>query len=195
MSSTASPRIFVGVDGSLAGLRALRQAVSEARCRQVEVHAVHVRDVLPASIGQVGMFGFTVPVSRDEYLDSNRLDSAADAVIVDSLQHAFGGLPTGVTVRRVVCVGWPPRALANLGWRPGDLLVIGTDGGSRWRHPFRRSLSTFCIRHARCPVLVVPPDDLARTVRRRIRYHRSALPRHPWTEFDAVTERANHHAG
>lgn len=187
MSGTANRRVFVGVDGTLAGLRALRQAVTEARCREAELHVVHVRDVLPAG-AQLGMFAVALSELHDEHPDSVRLDSEADALIGDSLQRALGGTPSDVTVHRVVSVGWPPRALAKLGWRSDDLLVVATDGGSRWRHPFRQSVCSYCVRHARCPVLVVPPDELTRMVRRRMRFHRSPLPRHPWAEFDAVTE-------
>ena len=189
MNGTANPRVYVGVDGSLSGLRALRQAVAEARNHRAELHVVHVRDVLPARSRQVGMFGLALPESDYQPVSRCQLDADADALITDSLQRGLGGPPGDVSVRRVVLVGHPAKALANVAGGSHDLLVVGTDGDSWWHHPLRRSMSTFCIRHARCPVLVVPPDDFVRTVRRRTRFRRSPLPRHPWAEFDAVSER------
>lgn len=59
-----------------------------------------------------------------------RLDSEAEERIADSLERALGGPPSDMIVRRLVIVGDPARALANVGWRGDDLLVVGTDGGS-----------------------------------------------------------------
>jgi hypothetical protein len=43
--------------------------------------------------------------------------------------------------------------------RPDDLLVVGTGrrGGLR---RLRRSVGRYCLAHARCPVIAVPPSDL-----------------------------------
>ena len=43
--------------------------------------------------------------------------------------------------------------------RPDDLLVVGTGrrGLRRW---IRRSVSRYCLAHAHCPVVAIPPSDL-----------------------------------
>jgi hypothetical protein len=53
--------------------------------------------------------------------------------------------------------------LVNAACRPGDLLVLGA---RRPRALARivagRATSRYCLAHARCPVLTVPPSPLAR---------------------------------
>jgi hypothetical protein len=44
--------------------------------------------------------------------------------------------------------------------QPGDLLVIGTGRRSPLGRALRRSVGRYCLAHARCPVLAVPPSAL-----------------------------------
>ncbi len=56
--------------------------------------------------------------------------------------------------------------LVDLACRDGDLLVIGTGR----RHPvgraLRRSVGRYCLAHATCPVLAVPPSALMNSLNR-----------------------------
>jgi hypothetical protein len=47
--------------------------------------------------------------------------------------------------------------VANL---PDDLLIVGTGRRSALGRMVRRSVARYCLAHARCPVLAVPPSPL-----------------------------------
>jgi hypothetical protein len=57
--------------------------------------------------------------------------------------------------------GKPGQVLASAARQAGDLLVIGTGP----RGPFARltgcRVSRYCLHHAQCPVLAIPPPALA----------------------------------
>lgn len=186
-------RVFVGVDGSLASLRALREATAQARQRRAELHVVHVRQPEPT----MPAMPFLIPsIPDDSRRDGDPADSpdrAAEELILSCLRDALGALPPGLDVRWRVLVGRLPSALAALGCRDSDLLVVGTRGGRRWRHPRRRSVSRYCAVRARCPVLIVPQDEFARTAQRPRRQRLMGM-RDPWREFDRTDEREVHPA-
>ncbi|MFZ3495360.1 universal stress protein [Streptomyces sp. 5.8] len=91
------------------------------------------------------------------------------------LDTAFGGSPEGVTLAGLAVRGTPGAALVGTARDPGDLLVVGTGP----RHPLLRALrpsvSRYCLAHAPCPVLAVPPGPLRadlNAVRRRMVWRR-----------------------
>ena len=145
---TTGPRVIVGVDGTYGSLEALRVAVAEARRRQCPLVVAHALE------HATGPEGWLVA------------ESAGYQVIEQSLAEALGGPPTDLEViQSVVEFVTPGRALVYLSSDPGDLIVVGakvTRGmGWLWRY----GADTYCVRHASCPVLVVPPPDLLRLVR------------------------------
>jgi len=173
-------RVIVGLDGSLASMRALHRAVREARARDAELHVVHAR---PSARPDHYQAAFRAGGPRPDEV----LDRQAEALIDRTLEDALGGPPPDVPVERRVVVGKPRRALAHLGWRDDDLLVVGTRSRGRLSRLFRRSVSRYLVAHAQCPVLVVPPDSFVRAMQRRSRIGRSAWQRDVWKRFDAVT--------
>ena len=88
----------------------------------------------------------------------------------DAFDQAFGGLPGGVAVRPLVVRAPPGPALVELADRRDDLLVVGYGGRSRLGCAVHGSVARFCMAHARCPVLAVPPPELIRELRPR-RHH------------------------
>jgi len=145
------PRVIVGVDGSLAGLRALRVAVREARARGGALHAVRAWPYEPYD-------GFTGGLWARE------VRRAAGEAIVDAFTQTLGGLPPDIPVSGFVIAGRPGDVLVGYADRDDDLLVVG-----RGRHLLRRSVSGQCARQAGCPVLVVPADEFARTAARDLK--------------------------
>lgn len=74
---------------------------------------------------------------------------------------AFGGPPAEIEFAPHTVRGEPGPALAAIASKPGDILVIGTG-----RHGWLRRLTAcrvarYCLGHSRCPVLAVPPTQLA----------------------------------
>jgi nucleotide-binding universal stress UspA family protein len=151
-------RVIAGVSGSLRSLGALRAGVAEARSAGVSLIAVLTW--VPAG-GEYAYRRAPCPVLLRvwEREARQRLDAAFD--------DAFGGLPAGVTVRRVVLRGKPGPVLVRLADQPGDLLVIGAGGRGPAGLARPGPAGRYCLAHARCPVLAVPPPDLIAEVRAR----------------------------
>lgn len=146
--------MIVGVDGSLAGLRALRVAVAEARTRAAVLHAVRAWQYEPVAGPATG-------------LCAREAQRAAGEAIVSAFAEAMGGVPDDVAVRGVVVNGTPGDALTRYADRDDDLLVIGRGQHGRLARLLRPRVGRYCATHASCPVLVVPPDAFAREASRR----------------------------
>lgn len=157
MRGQAAGRVIVGVDDSLAGLQALREAVEAARQRHMEVLAVRACHPLPA-----GASFDCWPAARQDpaFTPSLLLQDACEQMAADFVEHAFGeamgGIPKDVPVRTIVSYQRPYHALTATACEETDLLVIGASRHHPWR-PFRHSSGRYCAAHAVCPVLIVPP--------------------------------------
>jgi hypothetical protein len=62
--------------------------------------------------------------------------------------------------------GDPGQVLVDVADQPGDLLVIGTGRRNPVGRALRRSVGRYCLAHAKCPVLAVPPSALMDQMRR-----------------------------
>lgn len=152
MRATSS-RVVVGIDGSMAGLRALRLAVSQARQRHAELHALRAWTFRPKGRG-TGMSGY----EEQEY--------AVYESTVAAFTDAMGGLPADVEVILGTVLGSPGRALVEYADRDEDLLVVGSPQTRSLRRLLHTPVSRYCAAHAACPVLVVPPDGFAKQAER-----------------------------
>jgi nucleotide-binding universal stress UspA family protein len=143
--------VIVGVHGSLTSLAALRVALQEARDRS----AVLVPVLAWSPVGGEYAYrrapcGPLLKVWRENA--SQRLVTAFD--------EALGGYPHDVEVRPHVIRGEAGSVLAQVAADIGNLLVIGSGRrrmlSRRWQGPTAR----YCLAHATCPVLLVPPPEL-----------------------------------
>lgn len=173
----------------MTSLAALRAALEQARYRHAKLWVVHVRRrIRPRATGSA----FDRPPTWAPTSDEVRAaDSRSLGLIDRCLVNGLGVIPDDVDLGRMVLVGRPSVVLADLGWRDSDLLVVGTHGGRRWRHPRRRSVSRYCVGHCVCPVLSVRGDSHARATRFRLGSQRPRLPRNLWREFDATAKGAS----
>jgi nucleotide-binding universal stress UspA family protein len=155
-------RIVVGVHGSLGSLQALRYATQEAKDREVPM--VVVTAWLPPG-GDLAERRHPSPYLRRIWREAawERLWAAFD--------DGLGGMPADVQVRPHVVRGESGPVLVDTASEPGDLLVIGT-GRRGWLSRLRSSVTRYCLAHAKCPVLSVPPSALVEELGRR---------RRPWT--------------
>ncbi|HWB34970.1 MAG TPA: universal stress protein, partial [Rugosimonospora sp.] len=143
---TKKPRVVLGIDDTPAGWAALRAAVELARQRDAVLYAVRV---LPAAAA-----GRTpVPVLRTD------LVVAAATLVHDSFLQALGGVPAGLSVQVATVDGPVGPALVALADRESDVLVVG---GRRRHRTLGHQPGRYCVAHAVCPVLVVPPPALGR---------------------------------
>ncbi|GAA2807701.1 hypothetical protein GCM10010441_35560 [Kitasatospora paracochleata] len=142
-------RIVVGVSGSAGNLAALRRAVQEARLR----NAVLVPVIAWTPVGGESTYR-AAPVPRLAQLWAQAAQDRLDAAFA----RAFGGYPADVRVEPVVRRGETGPVLARLANRPGDLLVVGAGRRTPLRTLLQRgSVSRYCLAHAVCTVVAVPP--------------------------------------
>ena len=153
-------RIIVGVHGSLGSLQALRYAAEEARARQVPL--VPVITWVPPG-GDLSERSRPSPYLRQVWQDaaSQRLAAAFNA--------GLGGMPSDVRVQPRVARGDTGPVLVDIADQLGDLLVIGTGRRSLVGRALRKSVGRYCLAHAKCPVLAVPPSALMDEVGRGFR--------------------------
>lgn len=175
-------RVFVGLDGSLSSMEAVRRGLQEARMRGAELHAVYVRS---NSTHRGYGFGMVVEPPRSPEL----LDRDADYSIKKWLQEGLGNIPTDIPVNRLVAVGDPGQSLVMLAFRRDDLIVLGASRRGRVRRLFANRTSKYCIDCASCPVIVVPPPSMAEHMKRRRGLRTSALGGDLWRQFESETMR------
>ena len=154
-------RVVVGVSGSLRNLTALHRAVEEARRRGAGVLAVLAWTPPACELGY-RRAPWPPPLLQDgEKAAAGRLERA--------FLDAFGGCPPDVRVCLATACGETGWALTRLADRPDDLLVVGTGRQRRLPRLFHGGVARYCLAHARCPVLAVPPSELMRDLGRSSR--------------------------
>jgi nucleotide-binding universal stress UspA family protein len=130
-------KIVVGVDGSIDGQRALAWALDEAARRTAELLVVHAWEYPSAT--------YVFPPGPQE--------ESAREVLAKSIE----GLDApNVDVRTRLVEGRPVTALVRESL-DADMLVVGSHGRSGVAAVVLGSVSTGCIHHAACAVVVVPP--------------------------------------
>ncbi|MBV9446590.1 MAG: universal stress protein [Streptosporangiaceae bacterium] len=144
-------RILVGVHGSLGSLQALRYAADEARRRDVPL--VPIIAWLPPG-GDAAERRNPSPYLRKVWTE------AAWQRLWDAFDAGLGGMPADIEVEAHVVRGEGGPVLVDAACSPEDLLIIGTGGRSWLRRVLPRSVGRYCLAHARCPVLAVPPSAL-----------------------------------
>ncbi|HUC21339.1 MAG TPA: universal stress protein [Streptosporangiaceae bacterium] len=154
-AGSAIQRVVVGVDDSRGGLAALAAAVRLARAHGAELLAVRAWALGLPRHGGRRMRHLSHPHVILSF--SGTEQCAASSVLVRrALSAVAGGKPQEMRVSIETPETDPALALIAVASRPGDVIVVGTRPG----HPVQRlihgSVSRYCSRHARCPVLVVP---------------------------------------
>ena len=145
-----SPRtggILVGVDGSDHSRVALDWAIDEVLARGAPLTVVYV---FPA------LRGWNTPISPAYF---EEFEAEAKTRLADFLSQvaALEKLPD---VTRLVVAGNPAEVLVDMSGHV-DLLVVGSRGHGGFRSLVLGSVSTQCVQHARCPVVVVPAGAAA----------------------------------
>ena len=147
MSEAAAVRtILVGVDGSDASVEALRQAQALAVPLSATVIALACWDVPPVYDGYIAM-------GIDDF------DVRAAEILQEAVVKAFGpDTPANVETRLVQ--GHPRRRLIEES-KTADMLVVGRRGHGGFGGLLLGSVSSACVAHGHCPVLVVhaPPKS------------------------------------
>jgi nucleotide-binding universal stress UspA family protein len=166
--SVGARRVIVGVHGSLGSLQALRWAAGEARERRAAL--VPVIAWLPPG------GDFAERSHPSGYLRRTWRDAAA-AKLNEAFETGLGGLPADIAVQPRIERGDTGPVLVELADQPGDLIVVGTGRRRPVTRVLRRSVGRYCLAHARCPVLAVPPSALMEEAGHSWPWGRSWSPR------------------
>jgi len=143
-SAADSAMFVVGVDGSEASVEALRQAQRLAAPVGAKVLATAYWDDPQVYAGYVAM-------------GIDRFEERVEMVLNEALEKAFGeNLPPNVIPR--VVRGHPRDSLIDAS-RHADMIVVGRRGHGGFGGMLLGSVSSACVAHAHCPVLVVHTPD------------------------------------
>lgn len=141
-NSNHPAKIVVGVDGSEASIQALREAQRLAGYLKAIVEAMACWEYPRMYDGYVimGIEGF---------------EERAGQILDESITKAFGPeKPANVRPR---LMQGPARDTLIEASKNADMLVVGRRGHGGFGGLLVGSVSSACIAHGHCPVLVVPP--------------------------------------
>lgn len=150
--------IVCGVDGSAASQRALEWAVAEARYRGCRLRAV-------TAWSWDGVEGMVAPGTSAE--------ARAHAEIIQrrAILAATEGMTQLPEIERRLTQDRPSEALCTAAL-DAEMLVVGSRGHTAFHHVLVGSTSQRVMRHASCPVVVLPdPQHVDVEVRRAKRRH------------------------
>lgn len=154
-------KIVVGIDGSSESARALAWAADEAGLRGWQLEVVYAFDRQPEWL-RFGppptLEGLALETFERAGADSNARLAAdvardhAQALIRSMLSE---NVPEGVKVERTVSDEHKPGPFLVDRSMDAGLLVVGSRGRGSVESMLLGSVSTYCVHHARCPVVVV----------------------------------------
>jgi nucleotide-binding universal stress UspA family protein len=146
-------RLIVGTSGSPGSLQALRYGENLARAHNAVLIPVIAWELPGGDRSQrVG--------------SSHELGKACRGTgcrqLRDALAAVWGEVPDDPMVQPRVERGPAGRVLVNLACQPDDVLVVGAGRRGALGRLVFSEVSRYCVAHARCPVVAVPPPALAR---------------------------------
>jgi nucleotide-binding universal stress UspA family protein len=151
MNPTLIQHILCPVDASEPSAHACLLAGSIAQWCGAQVTALHVTEPIYSLVPEL------LPGAAEQRCQ------AADQVMRAWMRRQFmAASRVGVRVDQVVTTGVPAsEILAYAAQAPADLIVMGTHGKSGFEHLLLGSVAEKVLRRAPCPVLTVPPGDVA----------------------------------
>lgn len=147
------PRVVVGIDGSTGSRAALRHGLDEARRRGARLEVV-AAFISPERLAVVNR----LPIVTEREAVAAAAEAAArsevDEVVADDRVEHPGAAAPPVAVRAVAGDPGPVLTDAAAG---AQVLVVGHRGRSGLATTVLGSVAWWCLRHAPCPLTVVPP--------------------------------------
>ena len=146
-------RVIVGASGSPGSLHALRHGEALARA-----HGAVLIPVLAWELPGGDCAERAQPSGELRRVWQN----LACGRLTDALIAVWGEVPADPLVQPHVERGPAGWVLVNLAGCPGDVLVVGAGRRGALARMVFTKVSRYCLAHARCPVLAIPPPALAR---------------------------------
>ena len=170
-------RILLATDGSEEAELAALRAVELAQRTDSELHVVHVGLVPSFLVSDPGTRGYNPMLYRTRGYRHNRMllkeieDEARGLLRKLSWRVKVAG---GDVAGQHLGMGEVDLEIVGLAKKLGaDLIVMGCRGRRGIRRAVGGSVSDAVIRHAPCPVLVVPSNEMAQTPGRAALLHGS----------------------
>lgn len=138
--------VVVGVDDSEHGRRALAVAACIAKQKGWDLSIVHGWHVAYPTAP------FVIPP-----VDVEPAARAAAESMVSRMELEVLGDEPGIEVSRIIEEGAPSELLVDSS-KGADLLVVGSRGRGGFASLTLGSVSSACVHHAHCPVLVLRPS-------------------------------------
>ena len=151
-------KVVVGTDGSPSAHRAVSWALGEARLRKAPLHIVHAW-MLPLLDALPEPWLVATPVGHTDDELHERVAAAAREFLEAAVAEAKAAEP-GLDVIGELAEMRPAAALLEAA-RDADLLVVGSRGHGGFSGLLLGSVSSQCVHHATCPVVVVPAEPTA----------------------------------
>jgi nucleotide-binding universal stress UspA family protein len=145
-------RVIVGTSGSPGSLHALRYGEGLARA--------HDAVLLPVLAWELPGGDYAERVQPSGELRQVWRNLACRQ-LRDALIAVWGKAPDDPLVEPHVERGPAGWVLVNLARRPGDVLVVGAGGPGALAPMAFSKVGRYCLAHAQCPVLAIPPPALA----------------------------------
>jgi nucleotide-binding universal stress UspA family protein len=145
-------RVIVGASGSPGSLQALRHAEELARA-----HDAILIPVLAWVPPGGDLADRRAPCG---YLRRVWAEDACQR-LRHTLHTVWSEIPASPPVRPVVERGEAGWVLVGIACCPGDLLVVGAGRRGALARVISGRVSRYCLAHAQCPVLAIPPPALA----------------------------------
>jgi len=148
-------KIVVGTDGSPSAQRAVRWALGEARLRRAPLHIVHAW-MLPLLDALPEPWLLATPVGHTDDELHERVAAGARELLEEAVAEAKTAAPELDVIGELAEMR-PAAALLEAA-RDADLLVVGSRGHGGFAGLLLGSVSSQCVHHAPCPVVVVPGE-------------------------------------
>jgi nucleotide-binding universal stress UspA family protein len=174
-AGAAVKRVIVGVDDSGPGLAALAVAVRLAKLHNSRLIVVRTWALGLPRHGGRRMRHLSHPHVVLSFSGAEQR-TAARVLVQRAFRRVLAPMPAGVLVEIKTPGCDPALALVSLARLPGDVIVVGRGSGYSWRRLIHGSVSQYCVRHARCPVLLVPGSGRPRETGRAAGRRRSLSP-------------------
>jgi len=152
-------RVVVGACPTPGSIRALRYARDLAARGDASLVVVHAWT--PPG-GDMADRRAPSPILREIW------QRAAWQRIRECVATAWGGMPADVQTSLVVARGAPGEVLVDLAGGSDDLLIVGAGRRGPLARLGHGRVTRYCLAHATCPVLAVPPASLARAAGLRL---------------------------
>jgi nucleotide-binding universal stress UspA family protein len=160
-------RVVVGVHGTPGSLQALRFAVRHARA----LGATLIPVIAWQAPGGESAGRRYPPFLTEQWAD------AAEQRLLTAFDEGLGGPPEDLPVQPMIVRGPAGRVLAAIADHEGDLLVLGSSHRGPLHRAYYGCPPQYCLKHACCTVIVVPPSRLVLEVERMRHRSRSARTR------------------